>query len=152
MATAAFFIALALPAGAFASKGHKCKASACLVYVEQGGSPHPGGSGPKPPQQSSSGPATSGGKHQTPAPTPGKSARALAQAGTERSALKNLLGDAGLGNPGSGTASVASPSALGAAFDLGSGPTVLLAILLATMLALAGHTGLRSWRRRRTNA
>jgi hypothetical protein len=148
VATAAFFIALALPAGAFAGKGHKCNASACKVYVEQGGSPHPG-AGSKRPQQSSTGPATNGGGSQTRAP--GKSARALAHAGPERSALKNLLGDAGLGKAGADSGSIASPSALGAAFDVGSGPTVLLAILLATMIALAGHSGLRSWRRRRAN-
>jgi hypothetical protein len=49
-------------------------------------------------------------------------------------------------------AGVAAPSALGAAFDLGAGPTILLAILLATVVALAVHGSLREWRRRRPTA
>lgn len=41
------------------------------------------------------------------------------------------------------------PGTLNAAFDLGTGPTVLFAFVLATVLFLAIGGGLRGWRRRR---
>jgi hypothetical protein len=141
-----------MPAGALAGHGGKCNASACKVYLEQGGNPagpggptKPQGSGTQP---SSSGPATSSGQ----AKAPTKLGRVLAHAGSDKMPLKNLLADSGLGPVGSGTGSVGSPSALGAAFDLGSGPTILLAILLATAIGLALHGSLRNWRGRRTSA
>jgi hypothetical protein len=50
------------------------------------------------------------------------------------------------------SSSATEPSAIGSAFDLGSGPTALLAVLAATALALLGASGLRGWRRWRTRA
>ena len=149
VATAAFFIALALPAGALAGNGHKCNASACKVYVEPD-LPKAGGSAPQAHQgqQNPTGGSNTGGGTQT--QTPSNVSRVLAQAGSDQGALKNLVAaDTGLGKVGSEPGDNGSPSALGAAFDLGSGPTILLAILLATVVALGAHGGLRSWRRRR---
>jgi hypothetical protein len=40
---------------------------------------------------------------------------------------------------------------LGAAFDLGAGPLVLLSILLATALGLAARGSIRSWLHRRSS-
>jgi len=45
-------------------------------------------------------------------------------------------------------ANAAQPSAVGAAFDLGSGPTVLFAVLLAAAALLAVGGGLHRGRRR----
>lgn len=144
VATAAFFIALALPAAALAGNGHKCNASACRVYVEPA-LPKAGGSGPG--QQN---PTGGSGTGSTQTKTPSNVSRVLAQAGSDQGALKNLVAaDTGLGQGSSEAGDNGSPSALGAAFDLGSGPTILLAILLATVVALGAHGGLRSWRRRR---
>jgi hypothetical protein len=39
-------------------------------------------------------------------------------------------------------------SSLGSAFDLGSGPMLLFALLAGTVLALLGTGGVRSWRNR----
>jgi hypothetical protein len=77
-------------------------------------------------------------------------ARVLSQAGQDRAPLTRLLGSGGESLQSSG--SVASPGLLGAAFDLGAGPTALLAILLATALALAARGGVRGWRRKRSSA
>jgi hypothetical protein len=40
-----------------------------------------------------------------------------------------------------------APSALGSAFDLGSGPTALLIVLAGTAFLLLGGSGLHFWRR-----
>lgn len=121
-----------------------------MVYVD-GGLPGTGGHATHHPQgqQNPTGGSNTGGGTQT--QTPDNVSRVLAQAGSDQGALKNLVAaDAGLGKSGSEPGDNGSPSALGAAFDLGSGPTILLAILLATVVALGAHGGLRSWRRRRS--
>jgi hypothetical protein len=158
VAAAVFFVALALPAAALAGGGGnsgKCNASACKVYHEQdlpnaGGQQQP----PQQPQQPSSGGSktggskTGGGGHTH---VPPKVTRVLQHAGPDKGPLAHLLTDTG--PSGLKTAgSVAAPSALGAAFDLGAGPTVLLAILVATAVGLAATGSLRNWRRRRPSA
>jgi hypothetical protein len=45
-------------------------------------------------------------------------------------------------------AGTSTPSALGSAFDLGSGPLALLAVLAGTALLFLGGSGLRVWRAR----
>jgi hypothetical protein len=155
VAAAAFFIALALPAGALAGKGHKCNASACKVYVEPGipGSGGPAAHGPQGSQghQNPTSGSSKGGGTQTHVPS--NVSRVLAHAGADQDALKNLVAaDAGLGHVGSESGDVGSPSAFGAVSDLGVGPTALLAILLASALALAIHGGLRNRRRRSPSA
>jgi hypothetical protein len=45
-------------------------------------------------------------------------------------------------------ASPANSSSLGSAFDLGTGPTILLVLLFGTVLASLGTGGVRAWRNR----
>lgn len=143
---AAVVVVVAAPAGAIAGNGGKCTASACKVYVEPGANR----SGHHQSQQHQAGPSTTGEKGgNQPAPT--KVDRVLAAVGKDKGALSRLLGDSsqtGVGAAGT----VASPSALGAIFDLGSGPNVLLAFLIATVLGLTVYSGVRSWRSRRASA
>jgi hypothetical protein len=144
-AAAVVFLALALPSAALAKGASGCKASACKVYTEPAGSA--GG------QQSKTG---GDGVTTKPLPIPSKTRHLLANAGKDKAVLSNLISNPayrtkhGLGN--SGVGSIASPSALGAAFDLGAGPLALLALLLASALGLAVHQGLRGRRRRRAGA
>jgi hypothetical protein len=139
-AAAVALLALAWPAAALAGG---CHASACKVYTESGGSADGG-------HQSNTG---GDGLTQKPLKIPSKTSQLLAHAGKDRKLFSKLVS-----NPAYGTqrgldktslGSVASPSALGAAFDLGAGPIALLAILLASALGLAVHQGLRGRRRRR---
>src|SRR5205823_1714132 len=104
----------------------------------------------KPPPQPSTGSHSSGGQPTN--VTPSKLRQVLSQAGPDRGPLGRLLQASPRGVARGSTGTVAAPSALGAAFDLGSGPTVLLAILLATAVALAAYGGLRGWHRRRPSA
>jgi hypothetical protein len=112
------------------------------VYVEC----LPSGGGSKPTNHSS-----------TPSTTPvtassSKTARALAHvSGPDKALLSNLVSGQGLGAPSSNlqsTGAATAPSAIGSAFDLGSGPTALLLILAGTAVVLLGGSGLRFWRRR----
>jgi hypothetical protein len=142
-ATAALLIALAAPAAALAGGGGNC--SACQVYHE----PNPPSPGkqqapPPTPQQPTSSPQPSAPQTQAPKGL----SRVLAQAGADKAPLSRLLGE-GTGGLKNGSGSVASPGLLGAALDLGAGPTALLAILLATALALAARGSFRGWRVRR---
>jgi hypothetical protein len=144
-ATAALLIALAAPAVATAGGGGNC--SACQVYHE----PNPPTAGkqqqaPPPTPQQPTGSAQSGGQP-TQSPKAKGLSRVLAQAGQDKAPLSRLLTDSGTGSLQGG--SVASPSLLGAALDLGTGPIALLAILLATALALAARGSVRNWRLRR---
>jgi hypothetical protein len=141
-AAAVAILALAAPAAAFADGGGGCNASACKVYTEPAGSA--GG------HQSKTG---GDGAAQKPLPIPSKTTRLLANAGKDKAVLSSLIRNPGYGTKRglerSGLGSIASPSALGAAFDLGAGPIALLAVLLASALGLAFHQGLRARRRRR---
>jgi hypothetical protein len=146
-ALAFLFIALGSPAAALAGGGGKCNASACKVYVEPNGpsagkqqQPQTGG-----PTQPTGGPPSAGPKTHVPK----NLTRALAQAGRDRDALRHLLAGSGVGDL-SGNDSAGSPTVLGAAFDLGAGPLVLLFILLATALGLAARGSLRGRLRRRS--
>jgi hypothetical protein len=139
---------LAAPGVAIAAGGPKCNASACKVYIEPN-VPSAGGHQQPPPQQQPTGSTTNGGT-QTQAPT-GLS-RVLAQAGEDKAPLSHLLTDSGLGTVKTGPVNVAGSSSFGAAFDLGAGPTALLAILLATALGFAVHGPVRGWLRRRSSS
>jgi hypothetical protein len=87
----------------------------------------------------------------TPIPVPKAAARALAHAGSDKGILHRLVTNPGIGatrsfGPTSSSAATA-PSALGSAFDLGSGPTTLLAVLAGTAVLLLAASGWRGWRR-----
>jgi len=137
------FIALAIPAAALAGAGGKCNASACKVYVEPNG---PSAGKQQQQHQLTDGSTKGEGKTHVPKDL----ARALSQAGRDRGPLKNLVADGGLGSL-KGGANAGSPTMLGAAFDLGAGPLVLLSILLASALGLAARGSVRGWLRRRSS-
>jgi hypothetical protein len=139
-------ISLAIPATALAGGGGKCNASACKVYVEPNG-PSAGKQQQQPPPPPASGSAKGTGKSHVPK----NLARALSQAGRDRTPLKHLLADGGLGSMKGGS-NGGSPTLLGAAFDLGAGPLVLLSILLATALGLVARGSVRSWLHRRSGS
>jgi hypothetical protein len=145
---AVVLLALAAPVVAIAGNGGKCNASACKVYhepgVNSGGHPHH-----QPQQHHSTGPNTTGGKGSKTTAPPTKVSRVLSAVGKDRGTLSRLLKDSGSPGLAAGSATVATPSALGSVFDLGSGPNVLLAVLVATALGFAINGGVRSWRRRR---
>ena len=144
---AVVFVALAFPAAALAGNGGKCNASACKVYVEPNG-PSAGKQQQQPQQQQPTGSSTKG-KGKTHVPK--NLARALSQAGRDQRPLKHLLTDGNLGSM-TGGANAGSPTMLGAAFDLGAGPLVLLAILLAAACGLAARGSVRSWLHRRSGS
>jgi hypothetical protein len=127
---------LVAPSTAFACNGGP---SAVNVYKEC----LPTGGGSKP---------TSGGSAgSTPLSISKQTARALAHAGKDRRVLSNLVRNSGLGATRglrASSAGSAAPSAIASAFDLGSGPTALLAVLAGTALLLLGGSGLRVWRHR----
>jgi hypothetical protein len=128
---------LSAPTAAFACGGSN--PSAVNVYVEclQNG----GGSKPTHHSRPSTTPVTA---------VPSKTARLLAHAGPEKALLTNLVSGQGLEGPSDleSTGPATSPSAIGSAFDIGSGPTALLLILAGTAIVLLGGSGLRFWRRR----
>lgn len=111
------------------------------VQTGGGGKPTAGGGGP-------SG-SSAGAKSSIPSSSP--VAKALHHAGKDASVLRSLLKGNGLRRTlaaGHGSVSEAPPSAVGSAFDLGSGPTVLLIALGGTAVLLLGGTGMRFWRAR----
>jgi hypothetical protein len=74
---------------------------------------------------------------------------ALKRAGKDARTLQGFLHGSGRRVlPSSHTGNGTGPSALGSAFDLGSGPLALLAILGGTALLLLGGSGMRLWRAR----
>lgn len=96
-------------------------------------------------------PPTSGGQvgSNSTSPISSRTATALKNAGKDSRTLQAWVHGAGkrtLQSPHSGDGS--EPSALGSAFDLGSGPLALLALLGGTALLLLGGGGLRVWRAR----
>jgi hypothetical protein len=123
--------------------------SAVNVYTEcqqtGGGGKSAGGGGSKP--------STSGPKGTSVTPTPTVSshaAKAIKHAGKDRHLLAHLIHTTApqrlpqqIGPSGTG----GTPTALGSAFDLGSGPTVLLIALVGTAFLLLAATGVRGWRR-----
>jgi hypothetical protein len=85
------------------------------------------------------------------APVSNRTLLVLKHAGKDKSALTNLVKGYGLQRRLQGvhaSEASATPSALGSAFDLGSGPTVLLIVLAGTAALLLGGTGMRGWRSR----
>jgi hypothetical protein len=136
-------VLLVAPPAAFACNGG---VSAVNVYKEC----LPTGGGGK---------ATSHGTHTnsgTPSSTPAhisaRTARALKKAGQDEQSLSRLVKGYGalrLLQSHSGGTTSAEPTAIGSAFDLGSGPTLLLILLAGTAVLLLGASGFRVARHRR---
>ena len=127
--------------------------SAQNVYTECLGSggggkstSHSGGS------STSGGADTGGGSQSTPVPISHQTKIALAKAGADGKSLTNLVKGYGgariLQSTGSGAAT--EPSAVGSAFDLGSGPTALLIVLAGTAVLLLAASGVSVARKRRS--
>ena len=95
-------------------------------------------------------PGQQSGQSTTPVHVSGKTQSAISKAGgPDARALAALVKNPGMGEPGLASSDTGSqPSALGSAFDLGSGPTILLAALAGTALLLLGASGFRFWRQR----
>ena len=116
--------------------------SATNVYKECA-LPNGGGGG------NPTGPAVTDGGHSS--AVSNRTLQALDQTGKDKSVLSAMLKGYGLQRHlQAARASEASsaPSALGSAFDLGSGPTALLIALAGAAALLLGGSGLRVWRAR----
>lgn len=133
------------PAAAFACSGGP---SAENVYKEC----VPTGSGSKPTSGGHSGSSTnSTGSTPTQSTVSPATVKVLKHVSKQnRRHLAHLLGlgTTRLHAPSTPTATATEPSALGSAFDLGSGPTALLIVLAGTAVLLLGGSGVRVWRHR----
>jgi hypothetical protein len=89
------------------------------------------------------------GQHGGPGATPisGKTAEAIKHAGKNSRALASWVRRSAPTALESSSQESATPSAVGSAFDLGSGPTTLLLALAGTAVLLLGASGVRGWRR-----
>jgi hypothetical protein len=149
IAAGTLVVALVVPSASLASCNGR--PSAANVYKEclAGGGNHSGknnhtGGG------KTSGPSSSA-PTQTVTPVSPQTAKALKQAGKQRRALSSLVkgyGVSRLAEPSSSAGEASSPTAIGSAFDLGSGPTALLLVLAGTAVVLLGGSGMRVWRSR----
>ena len=97
------------------------------------------------------GPSTTDPSSAVSPPVSSQTQTALNQAGKDKKQLTHFLKTYGirrrLASSDAGTQH--SPSAVGSAFDLGSGPTALLIALAGTAFLLLGGSGMRTWRGRR---
>jgi hypothetical protein len=145
LATAVIVVAvLVVPSAAFAS-GCGGGPSAEQVYKEC----VPGGGNGK---STHTHKANTGGQT-SPTPVssiPPKTAKALKKAGKDRQSLRRLVTAYGLHRSlaSSHGTPPAAPTAIGSAFDLGTGPTVLLVMLAGTAVLLLAAGGYRSLRHR----
>ena len=89
---------------------------------------------------------TNGGTGST-TPLTGKTAKAIKHAGKNSRALAAFLRRSAPPALESSSQETTTPSAVGSAFDLGSGPTALLLVLAGTAVLLLGASGVRGWRR-----
>ena len=160
-------LAVAFVAGAFAAGAALVAAPAALacsggpsaynVYKEclsnggSGGGHKSGGSGGSNSSNSTS-TGNSQGSSQTSPAVSKQAMKALAHAGKDRNALKSLYEANGKSRflyTSHSSAPVSEPTAIGSAFDIGSGPTALLIALAGTAVLLLAMTGVRGARRRR---
>jgi hypothetical protein len=83
-----------------------------------------------------------------PVPVSPKTKTALKHAGKDGRSLASLVQSYPAAHlPPPSTAAATEPTAVGSAFDLGSGPTALLIVLAGTAIVLLGAAGTRTWRR-----
>jgi hypothetical protein len=79
----------------------------------------------------------------------GRAARALRRAGKDSRVLASLVRGYGIQRrlgPDTASGAATSPTALGSAFDLGSGPTALIIVLAGMAVLLLTGSGMRVWR------
>jgi hypothetical protein len=145
-ATIAALAALAAPGTALAKAKHPKPPSAVDVYVEQVQT----ATGHQPAPSSSSGATTTGS---TPSPSvalsPTANRKLATLGGKDAGLLHKVATHPGFAGTLAAGTDVSQPGTLNAAFDVGLGPAVLFAIVLATVLLVAVGGGLRGWRRLR---
>lgn len=116
-----------------------------------GGSGGSGGSGNSTPTGGSR--SSSSSNSTAPPAVSAKAKKVLSHAGKYQSTLKSLYrnndGATRFLYSSSAAAPTSEPTAIGSAFDLGSGPTALLIALAGTAVLLLAMTGVRGARRRR---
>jgi hypothetical protein len=144
----------ALVAGAFFVAPSVALASGCgdggtsAVNVYRDCLPSGGGGGGGGNSASGGTAGKSGGGSVSTTPVSGKTATVIKHAGKDGRALAALVKGTSTGLlRSSPSESETNPSAVGSAFDLGSGPTALLIALAGTAVLLLGATGVRGWRR-----
>jgi len=137
-------VVLVLPPAALADCGGN--PSAVNVYKECLSS---GGGGKATKGSTSGGSTASTGS--TSAPVSKQTQKALKKAGEDGKSLSNLVSTYGVARhlQSVDSASGTEPTAVGSAFDLGSGPTALLIVLAGTAILLLAATGYRGVRQRR---
>jgi hypothetical protein len=130
-------VVLVAPPAAFACNSGVSAINVYKECVPSGGGGKAGGS---PTQTHSSTPA-----HISP-----QTARKLKKAGQDGKSIAALIKGYGASRflQSHSSGSTATPTAIGSAFDLGSGPTVLLIVLAGTAVLLLGGSGLRVRRHR----
>ncbi len=131
-----------LPQTAFAGCGGKPSAEQVYsVCLQNGGGGKTSGS--------NSGKSSSSETSTQPVAIPTQTKVKLKKAGQDGKSLKNLVNGYGTARflQSHSTAAATEPTAVGSAFDLGSGPTALLIILAGTAVVLLGAAGTRTWRR-----
>jgi hypothetical protein len=95
------------------------------------------------------GTSTNPGSSSTPDRFSAATRKALNEAGKDKAALAALVKTNGLRRHIASQGPATSPTAVGSAFDLSSGPTALLIVLAGTALLLVAGSGMRVWRTRR---
>jgi hypothetical protein len=110
----------------------------------------PSGGGGKPTSSGHKNGGTQRSTGVTSVPVPKQTAKALKKAGDDGKSLSELLrGYGSVRLLQSSHSPTSEPTAIGSAFDLGSGPTVLLIVLAGTAVLLLAATGFRFARHRR---
>lgn len=142
VAGVALVAALAGPSTALACNSGTSAVNVYKECLQNGGGGTPTGPAPSTGKKSSSNSSTT---------VSAPAAKALSQAGKDKGALTNLVKGYGLRRHLAGASqsgSATTPSAVGSAFDLSSGPTALLIVLAATAALILGGSGMRVWRNR----
>ena len=150
-------VVFATPASALACSGGPSAYNVyheCLSNGGSGGGGHKnGGGGGGSGNSTSTGSHSSGSGNSTVSPAVStKANKALNHAGKDAEALKQLYNSYGKTRFLSASHAhtpTSEPTAIGSAFDLGTGPTALLIALAGTAVLLLGMTGVRGARRRR---
>jgi hypothetical protein len=133
--------AIASPATALAKGKHKGEPSAVQVYVEQ----VPTATGHQAAPVTGTGGSTGSGP--TLPLSPNAKQQLQAHGGKDTGLLTQLGTHPGFARRLAAVGSAGQPGTLDAAFDIGTGPTVLFGLLLLTGLAVVVGGGLRGWRR-----
>jgi hypothetical protein len=153
VAGAAITAALAGPTAALA-----CNSGTSAVNVYKECLQNGGGGSTSPPKTSTvkgsasgSGSGSGSASGSTTPHVSGQTKNALSHAGKDKGALTSLVTGTGLRRHLLATGpsgSTSTPSAVGSAFDLTSGPTALLLVLVGTAVLIIGGSGMRVLRNR----